>query len=102
MAPSGAAIAVDGQKEPNAKSAAKPAAEVGRASHPPLNMRQWGRPFKASPLPSQQAVRSLQGRPQVVLAGQSKVVPIAMPGVCEKDVQGWRPSHVLHILSVAN
>ena len=69
VAPLGAAIAVDGQKEPNAKGAAKPAAEVGRASHPPPNTRQWGRPFKASPLPSQQVVRSLQGRPQVVFAG---------------------------------
>jgi len=86
----------------NGKGAAEPAAEVGRASHPPLNTRQWGRPFKASPLPSQQVVRSLQGGPQVVFAGQSKVVPIAMPGVCEKDVQGWRPSHVLHIFSESN
>ena len=45
---------------------------------PPSTQASGGRPFKASPLHSQQVVRSLQGRSQIVFSGQFEVFPVTM------------------------
>ncbi len=45
-------------KNTNSKGAAPPAAEVWESFHPPRHIIQWGRPFRASPLHSQQVDRS--------------------------------------------
>ena len=45
---------------------------------PPSTQASGGRPFKASPLHSQQVVRSPLGGPQVVVPGQTIVFPVIM------------------------